>query len=125
MQKAIVIAALTGLFIVQKIIEVQITPGSSGQESIITAQHEAAIGEVPGFDCCIMVRRDIPIERDAELETIVVGITETGIKETGLAPLVNRKAEIGCIQNGNALELQFGASRHTHALIMLQFELFR
>ena len=91
----------------------------------LRAQHQAACAHDARGDGRVDVRRDIPIVGDADVGAGRVGRTEARDQKSAATPIVDRKEDVGCVEDRNLADADSGMMGVAHPAFLIELEIAR
>ena len=93
------------------------------QVAELVAQHETALGQVARHGSVVVVRRQVEIIGDRQIDAADLRDTEVGAQQTGDAAVVDREIHVGRVQEGHVHELEPGPLRGALAGLAVDLDL--
>ncbi len=110
------------VFVITHVLAVELALALAPQVAHAAAELGAALAHVARDQGGVIVRRQVQVERGAQVEAGVVGLAEDRRQEAGVALAIDGELEVRQPQDRQVLEPQRGIVGVAHALVLVQLD---
>ena len=116
------VAVDAGALVVRQVLEARLAGVLGVQVAELGLQLRAALAEIPRRDRRVVLRRDIPVERRAELQAAARGLRIAGREEPGLAAFFQREGHPRQVRDRVVEEYELAVAHRRGLLFVIELE---